>query len=603
MKANASGSDRGEPGSRQQELAKQPTESWLFTAPNADALSFAQKSRLVKQFALVGVVSAVVFSVYFGLAVGSAAGTAVILIGGLVVASTPSIVRRTGSLRFSGHLLAAALMGVSCFITVLRGGLPVSSIFYLAPIPLIVRYLIGARAAWVWTSLCVAVVLGFCLRYMLGFPLESLIEADASELLALDFLGVIGLIALVHTLASAYDESKRRSAERQRQKVVDRLRQATRLESIGRLASGLAHDFNNLLTVILSRVTSIAQEDIDNPEVVEIFRDIETAALSAGDLTRQLLLFNREEEGESEILDIGSVVADTCALLARSMRDEVEVEIAVDQDLWSSRIDRGKLEQVLLNLMVNASDAMQGGGTLTIGAANVHLNDRLDAWREGVEPGRYVVLTVTDDGTGMPPEVRERLFDPFFTTKEKGYGTGLGLASVYGIVKKAGGVIWVESEVGKGSRFEVYLPAADGVPAPEVSTKNRPRGDETILIVENDDGVRAVARQILSRAGYRILEASSAVEALQVSASHQGELDLLLADLDMPVMSGPNLAERLLGRFRDLRVLFMSGLAGDALDRHGVSKADMSFVRKPLTDTSLRIEVRQTLDAGADESN
>lgn len=502
MKGNSSGPGRGGPRPGQSRR-RRPTEAWLFAAPTVDELSFVQKSRLVTKFAVIGGLCAVLFSVYFLLVLGSAAGSVALLLSALAVGAAPLIVWQTRSLRIAGNLLAATLLGISVFITYLRGGLPVTSMFYLALIPLVVRYLIGSRSAWAWTSLCVTVVLAFYLRILWGFPAEPLIEATPSQLLALDFLGVIGLIALIHVLVSAYDESKRRSAERERQKVTDRLRQARRLESIGRLASGVAHDFNNLLTVIFGGVDHILQVAADNAAVVEAAREIEAAGDSAAELTRQLLLFSREEEGEPEVLDVGSAVTGTYALLSRSMRDEIKVELKLGQGLWPTRIDRGQLEQVLLNLTVNASDAMPAGGTLTIETSNVHLNDRFEAWREGVEPGRFVVITVIDDGTGMPPEVLEHLFEPFFTTKEKERGTGLGLATVYGIVKKACGAIWVESVVGKGTAFRVYLPAAGDAlteqpdARPESSQRSASDGTPLIRKVLTDSSARIEVRQTL----------------------------------------------------------------------------------------------------------
>ena len=365
------------------------------------------------------------------------------------------------------------------------------------------------------------------------------------------------------------------------------------------LAGGIAHDFNNILSVILSYGDLVLSDlEPDEPIRAEI-EEIRKAALRAADLTRQLLMFTRQQVIEPKVLDLNGVVVGIDKMLRRILGDDVDLISLSTTPLWRVRVDPGSIEQVIMNLVVNARDAMPTGGKLTLETKNVVLDEAFVRQHLGAKPGRHVMLAVSDTGIGMDEQVQSRIFEPFFTTKEKGKGTGLGLSTVFGIVQQSGGSIWVYSELGKGTTFKVYLPSVD---AP-IDTLNslEPRtslhGSETILVVEDDDQVRAVARTILRKHGYLVLEARRAGEALIRSEAHSGVIQLLLSDVVMPQVSGPELAKRLAKARPDMKVLFMSGYTDDSIVRHGVLEANLASLQKPLTPESLATKVRQVLDS------
>ncbi|MGH7731388.1 MAG: PAS domain S-box protein, partial [Candidatus Eiseniibacteriota bacterium] len=399
------------------------------------------------------------------------------------------------------------------------------------------------------------------------------------------------------------DVTARRQAEAALRDSEEQLRQSQKMDAIGRLAGGVAHDFNNLLTVILG----YAEQMLERHEAVGRERraaeEIQNAAERAAALTRQLLAFSRKQILEARSLDLNRTAAGTAELLRRLIGEDIELSVKLDPALGRVLADEHQMQQVILNLAINARDAMPGGGRLTIATSNAEIDDGHAAQHLPLPPGRYVTLLVCDTGIGMDAETRARVFEPFFTTKELGKGTGLGLATVYGIVHQTGGHIWVDSEPGHGTVFRAYLPrhdegasagARDAAPA---AAERLPVGCETVLLVEDEAMVQELMRGTLERQGYRVLSAGSGEDALAVASAHRGPLDLLVTDVVMPGMRGTDLAQRLVPSHPRLRVLFMSGYADDAALRHGVREGQAAFLQKPFTRAGLVLKVREVLDA------
>ncbi len=392
------------------------------------------------------------------------------------------------------------------------------------------------------------------------------------------------------------DITERKRAEEELAGVQQQLLQAQKMEAIGRLAGGVAHDFNNLLTVIQGYgemlSTSLAADEVRREEVAEILKAAERAAT----LTRQLLAFGRRQVLEMQLLDLGAVVSDTEKMLRRLIGEDVELVVQKPGGTSLVKADPGQIEQVLLNLAVNSRDAMPEGGRLTIELAEQYLAAPLPMADSAIPAGSYVVLTATDTGSGMNAETLTHIFEPFFTTKEKGKGTGLGLATVYGIVKQSGGYVLVASEPGRGTTFRVFLPRADGKPpAKPEAPANGTGGTETILLVEDEPGVRELAHRLLEVRGYRVLAAVSSAEALELADRHEGPIHLLVTDLVMPGMNGHRLAETLTLRRPGTRVLFISGYSSGLLSREGLRKGGLHFLQKPFTEVALARSVRKAL--------
>jgi two-component system, cell cycle sensor histidine kinase and response regulator CckA len=379
------------------------------------------------------------------------------------------------------------------------------------------------------------------------------------------------------------------------------LRQAQKMDTVGRLAGGIAHDFNNVLTAVFSYCELVLDDLPAGDRRRADIEEIKKAATSAASLTRGLLAFSRKQIIEPKVVDLNAVVSDMANILQRVIGEDVEMALRLDPQLGRVKVDSGQMGQLLMNLVVNARDAMPSGGKLTIETNNVILDEAYAGCHLSVVPGAHVMLAVTDTGTGMPPEVQARLFEPFFTTKEPGKGTGLGLASVYGIVKQSGGNIWVYSEVGHGTTFKVYLPSVEAPlsrVAPVVPLE-RPSEAATILVVEDNPSLAQIARRVLERHGYTVISAASPDEALEKSRTHTGPIQLLLSDVVMPGRSGPVLAGQLTAERPDMRVIHMSGYTDDALIRHGTLVGTTAFLPKPFTPDGLLRKVSEVLAASA----
>jgi PAS domain S-box-containing protein len=398
---------------------------------------------------------------------------------------------------------------------------------------------------------------------------------------------------------SARDITERKRAEEALRASQLQLQQSQKLEAIGQLAGGVAHDFNNLLTAILGYTDlSLRRIGLESP-IRRNLEETKKAAERAASLVRQLLAFSRKQILEPKVLDLNHVVEDMHKMLTRLIGENIRLATRLETELGSVKADPCQVEQIILNLVVNARDAMPRGGKVTIETANVSIDKQTALKHVSVKPGDYVMLTVSDTGSGMDQETQARIFEPFFTTKEVGKGTGLGLSTVYGIVKQSGGNIWVYSEAGMGTVFKVYLPRIDAVSgtieklAPETTTL---RGSGTVLLVEDEDIVRGLTRKILMQAGYNVLDAKGGEEAIRLCRTHVGPIDLLLTDVVMPEISGKEVADRLKELRPQIRVLFMSGYTDEAIVEHGVLDANVEFIQKPFTWVRLTKKVRDVLN-------
>lgn len=385
----------------------------------------------------------------------------------------------------------------------------------------------------------------------------------------------------------------------EQKQLEEQLRQAQKMEAIGSLAGGVAHDFNNLLTIINGYSEIIQTQLAADSPMRSLAREIGQAGERAASLTRQLLAFSRKQVLYPTVLILNSIVTDTAKMLNRLIGEDVDLDIALEPSLGQVKADAGQIEQVLINLAVNARDAMPRGGKLTIETANTVLDETYTQGYSGLRSGSYVMMAVTDTGTGMDEATKARIFEPFFTTKEPGKGTGLGLATVFGIVKQSGGHIAVYTELGRGTTFKVYLPRIEVMPGVGVDAPRQQmpaHGTETILLTEDEPGVRALARHVLQLHGYTVLEASQGDKALEIAEEYRGTIHLLVTDVVMPVMSGRQVAERLADIRPGTKILFLSGYTDDAVVRHGVLEAQVAFLQKPFTPGALAQKVREVLD-------
>ncbi|HWY89962.1 MAG TPA: PAS domain S-box protein [Solirubrobacteraceae bacterium] len=435
------------------------------------------------------------------------------------------------------------------------------------------------------------------------FPAEISLSSIETE----DGTLAIAAIRDVSERVAADRERERLQTEAERERLQNQLHQAQRLESLGQLAGGIAHDFNNLLAVIINYAAFIANDldaasGIDGDDRWRGTRDdveqIRLAGERAAHLTHQLLSFARRDVVQPEVVDVNDVVGDIEQLLRRTLGEHIELHSSLAADLCPVLIDPGQLEQVLVNLAVNARDAMPDCGALRIDTANMDIDEDFAASRPELSPGPHICLRVSDTGIGMSPETVQRAFDPFFTTKPPGQGTGLGLATVYGIIQQAGGRLQIYSEPDVGSTFTVLLPATNQVTSSAARSADSPvrRGEETILLVEDEQALREVTRRILTGAGYQVIVAENGPKALAAASGHAGSIDLLLSDVIMPQMPGPQLAKRLLAERPSVRVLLMSGFAQPILDSGGHLDVGMALIEKPFSGPGLLAKVAQTLE-------
>jgi two-component system cell cycle sensor histidine kinase/response regulator CckA len=397
---------------------------------------------------------------------------------------------------------------------------------------------------------------------------------------------------ITHFISTSRDITERR-------KLESDLQQAHKMDAIGRLAGGVAHDFNNLLLVISAYAELMLDSLGENDPLRRNVAEIMGASRRAADLTRQLLAFGRKQMQSLQILDLNTVIGEITGMLPRLIGEDIELVFAPGKDLGKVKADPTQIEQIVMNLAANARDAMPGGGTLSIETAMVRVDESYVQRHAIVPPGDYVLLTVTDSGQGIASKHLAHIFEPFYTTKEAGKGTGLGLATVYGIVKQNGGFVWVYSEPGLGTTFKVYLPQVQGlsceVPIAKLA-EGSPRGCETLLLVEDETSVRLASSQFLTRSGYSVLEASNGEEALRVSRAHAGRIDLMITDVVMPKMGGPMLAEWLADERPNMKVLFVSGYAENPVLRHGKIDVTTRFLQKPFSGKMLARKVREVVE-------
>jgi len=430
------------------------------------------------------------------------------------------------------------------------------------------------------------------------------VAVEAMRAGASDYVLKDRLTRLTAVVEREMREQRERELHRQTQgtlrRTEEQLRQAQKMEAIGNLAGGIAHDFNNLLSVILGYSSLISSQLSAGDPMLEDIQELVDAANRGGELTRRLLAFGRRQMLQPRVVRVDEVIADIEGMLRRVIAESIVLSVVRPGVLDHCRVDPGQLEQVILNLVVNARDAMPNGGKLSIETTNADLGDSYTVSHVGMKPGRYVMMSVTDTGTGMDRETQSRIFEPFFTTKDRDKGSGLGLSTVFGIVQQSGGHIWVYSELGHGTSFKVYFPSVD---APGEAVRRSPssarpptnRGTERLLVVEDDDAVRTVLGTVLRRAGYSVMEASNGGEALLI-CEQDTDIDLMLTDVVMPRMNGRQLAERVKALRPKLKVIFSSGYPGHTMVLHGDLDADADFLPKPASPDALLRKIREVLD-------
>ena len=491
-------------------------------------------------------------------------------------------------LLFSAQLVALMAMRPASRADDVGMMLLVLAIYALSPAALIMRVTPAALLTVGYTVVLVVV------RQM---PLMAMWPTIV-VLIAVNALGSVASARLQTQRRTQYkSQESLRAAVAERDALIDRLRQSHKMESMGRIVGGVAHDFNNILGTMLASVDFLLDELPNNSTPRADAETIRAAVKRGAELTQQLLAFSRQQVLEPKVVNLNELVADAQRLLMRTIGEDVAIRVSLGEHLSAVRVDPGQIQQILLNLSVNARDAMPNGGTLAIQTKNTILQDATPMSHSIANPGQFVVLTVSDDGTGMGSSTLAQIFEPFFTTKPKGRGTGLGLSTVFGIVEQSGGHIRVASTLGHGTTFEIYLPAVNERPQAieEVREVPLPRGNETILLAEDDETLRTLTARILTAQGYKVLEASDGVEALRVAEKHTGTLDLLTTDMVMPAMGGSDLANELTARRPGIKVLYMSGYTDDAVGRGELQPGD-AFLQKPVDPRMLARKVRQMLD-------
>jgi signal transduction histidine kinase/ActR/RegA family two-component response regulator len=427
-------------------------------------------------------------------------------------------------------------------------------------------------------------------------PEESLLEvlkAGAADYVRRNHLSRLGV-----TVSRELSQAEGR---RERNRLEQQFRQAQKMEAVGRLAGGVAHDFNNLLTVITGYAELLLSSDLEASQRTAL-QEIQRAAERGGALTHQLLAFSRGQPFTARTVQLNTLIVRMQKMLSRLIGEDIELIAVAAAEPATIRTDPGQLEQVVMNLVVNARDAMPGGGKLVIETANAQVDQTYAGPNVDLKPGSYIVLAISDTGMGMDPETVTHLFEPFFTTKAPGKGTGLGLATAYGIVKQSGGAISVYSEPGRGTTIKIYLPAAEAKAAVEASGQGPAaalRGSETILVLEDEARVRKLVCEVLAGRGYRVLEAVRGEEAIRMAREHKGRIHLLLTDVVMPEMSGPQALEQIRARHPNVKVLFMSGYTDEAMVHHGILDSGAAFLQKPFLPETLARKVLEVLASQA----
>jgi PAS domain S-box-containing protein len=403
----------------------------------------------------------------------------------------------------------------------------------------------------------------------------------------------------VRLLGLSLDITERRKAEEEREALEKQLRQAQKMESVGRLAGGVAHDFNNMLNVIIGYSEMVLDQLKDSDPLYRDIHEIMNAGRRSADLTRQLLAFARKQAIQPRVLDLNDTIAGMLKMLGRLIGEDIDLHWKPTSKLWPVRMDPAQLDQILANLTVNARDAIAGIGKIIIETAMADLKEDYCHSHPGSVPGRYVMLTISDTGCGMDSESQAHLFEPFFTTKPQGQGTGLGLATVYGIVKQNDGFIQVYSELGYGTTFKIYLPACEPAMLAEVkkaASTDMPQGTETVLLVEDEKSVLELSRRLIERLGYKVLATGSPFQAIQIVTEYTGEIHLLLSDVVMPEMNGRDLQQRLNALRPGMKCLFMSGYTTDTVAHQGVLDRDVHFLQKPFSNEALALKLREALE-------
>ncbi|RJP17925.1 MAG: response regulator, partial [Deltaproteobacteria bacterium] len=428
-----------------------------------------------------------------------------------------------------------------------------------------------------------------------GRPIGLIVVIDCKPMANTELIADVLQIVATRTAS----ELERNRTEEEKGKLQAQLLQAMKMEAVGRLAGGVAHDFNNLLTVVIGNVSLALGKIPASDPVTGMLSEVNRAAERAARLTQQLLAFSRKQIIEPKVLDLNALIVELHSMLVRLIGEHIEIATVPGEGLGMVKVDPGQMEQILVNLAVNARDAMRDGGQLRIETANAVLDDAYCDAHPDARPGRYVRLSVSDTGHGMTDEVRAQIFEPFFTTKPKGSGTGLGLSMTYGAVKQVGGSIEVLSEPGKGTTVRIFLPREEPGPEPEPGTgpPQKPLGGtETVLLVEDEEVLRGLCVQVLEQLGYRVLQAGNGADAIALAREYGGRIDLLLTDVVMPGMNGSELATHLVILHPETKVLFTSGYTDDAIVHHGVLDEGVFFIGKPYTPSALAKKVREVLD-------
>jgi len=397
----------------------------------------------------------------------------------------------------------------------------------------------------------------------------------------------------------ARDITQNKKSEQEQQKLMAQLLQAQKMESIGRLAGGVAHDFNNILSLIIGYSSIILDELSDDSPIKDDMKLILNSGERAAALTRQLLAFSRKQILDMKLTNINSLIEDMTMMLGRVIGEDITLKLNMNSTAKNVLADPSQIEQVLMNLAINARDAMPDGGRIVIETSSIELGGGFAGSHEEIRPGVYTLISVSDTGTGISSDVQKKIFEPFFTTKEVGKGTGLGLATVYGIIKQHQGYIYVDSKINQGTKFRIYLPVVqeEAERIKKKINKSKPKGTETVLVVEDEPSLRKLIVDMLRQLGYKTLEAPNGETALQIGSSHQETIHLLLTDVIMPGMKGNELAEALKADRQEMKVIFMSGYADDMIAHHGVLDPGLHFIQKPLPPSKLARKIRDVLDA------